>query len=47
MEYYFQIKDNLNGHYFNGRNAMEHNWIKDAGRKQYNNLQYATKMPTA
>ena len=38
MEYYFQIKDSLNGHYFNGRNTMEHNWVKDAGRKQYKNI---------
>ena len=38
MEYYFQIKDSLNGYYFNGRNTMEHNWVKDAGRKQYKNI---------
>lgn len=38
MEFYFQIKDSLNGHYFNGRNAIEYNWVKDAGRKQYKNL---------
>lgn len=38
MEYYFQIKDSLNGHYFNGRDAMEVNWVNDAGRKQYKNI---------
>lgn len=38
MEYYFQIKDSLNGHYFNGRNAIEDNWVNDAGRKQYKNI---------
>ena len=38
MEYYFQIKDSLNGYYFNGRNAMVNNWVKDAGKKQYKNL---------
>ncbi len=38
MEYYFQIKDTLNGYYFNGRNSMEQNWVREAGKKQYKNI---------
>lgn len=38
MEYYFQIKDSLNGYYFNGRTPTMQNWTKDAGKKQYRNI---------
>ena len=38
MEYYFQIKDSLNGYYFNGRTPTIQNWTKDAGKKQYMNI---------
>lgn len=38
MEYYFQIKDSLNGYYFNGRTPTIQNWTKDAGKKQFMNI---------
>lgn len=38
MEYYFQIKDSLNGYYFNGRTPTIQNWTKDAGKKRYMNI---------
>lgn len=38
MEFYFQIKDSVNGNYYNGRNGNGITWTKDAGKKMYHNI---------
>lgn len=37
MEFYFQIKDNVNRNYYNGRNINGIVWTNDIG-KRYNNI---------